>query len=165
MVISLTFKEILRRIKFPVYALPSEDFYLRDGLLLLDELVVDDKNQSGDTIGKRRLQTPHKLKKLSKTYETFLDLIKENPPYLIDNEGNPFSYEKTKFATLISRKIKKKELKDTHTIVWVSEVNFPFAISRPPLGKEWAQILYIDEHPWLLYSFSENREPNAKRKI
>ena len=49
----------------------SDNFYVRDGLVLLNEKVIDDRNQSGDTLGKRRLQTPHKLVRLSKAYEEF----------------------------------------------------------------------------------------------
>ena len=165
MVISLTFKQILKNILFPVYEIPREDFYVRDGLLIIDELVIDDRNQAGDTLGKRRLQSPHKLKKLSKMYEGFLDIVKENPPYLIDSNGNTFTYEKTIFTTVKSHKISKKQLKDTHTVLTVKGVNFPFVVREPPLGKEWAQILYLEERPWLLYSLSELREKDAKRKI
>jgi len=165
MVISLTYKQILKTVKFPVYVLPSEEFYLRDGLLMLNEQVVDDRNQSGDTLGKRRLQTPHKVKTLNKTYETFLDIVKENPPYLIDDSGVPFSYEKTKFQKIKSLKIKKTEAKQTHTRLWLHGVNFCFIIKEPPTGKNWAQVLYLKSWPWLLYSFSEERQKDAKRKI
>ena len=88
MIISLTYKQILKTVKFPVYVLPSEEFYLRDGLLILNEQVVDDRNQSGDTLGKRRLQTPHKVKTLNKTYETFLDIVKETRATEIEHYSN-----------------------------------------------------------------------------
>mgnify|MGYP007048733119 CR=1 FL=1 len=92
MVISLTHKQVLKSVLFPVHTLPREEVYWEDGLLLLDNLVVDDRNQKGDTLGKRRLQSPHKLKKLNKTYEEFLDLVRENPTTLIDSNGLVFSF-------------------------------------------------------------------------
>jgi len=165
MVISLTHKQVLKSVVFPVHTLPREEVYWEDGLLLLDNLVVDDRNQKGDTLGKRRLQSPHKLKKLNKTYEEFLDLVRENPTTLIDTNGLVFSYRKTKWQTLKSHKIKKKELKDTHTRIWLHGVNFAFIVSSPPVGKDWAQVLYLNKWPWLLYDFSEDREKDAKRMI
>lgn len=165
MVVSLTHKQVLKSIVFPVYAVPREDFYWEDGLLLLDNLVIDDQNQVGDTLGKRRLQSPHKLKKLNKTYEEFLDLVRENPSILIDSRGFIFSYLKTKMQNVKSHKIKKKEQKDTHTRIWLHGVNFAFIVSSPPIGKDWAQVLYLNKWPWLLYDFSEDREKDTKRMI
>ena len=111
MVASLTYKQVLKYIRFPVYALPSEDFYVRDDLLLLNELVVDDRNQTGDTLGVRRLQTPHKLKKLNKAYEEYFDILSENPPAMVDSKGKIFSYEKTEWHTVKSVRIKRREIK------------------------------------------------------
>ena len=165
MVVSLTYRQVLRRVRFPVYALDTEDFYIRDGLLLVNELVVDDKNQSGSTLGMRRLQTPHKLKRMSKVYNEFLDLVKFPSSVLIDTNGAIFEYTKTKFEKCVSLEIKKKELFDTHTRVWLKGVNFPFILERPPTGKNWAQVLYMDSRPWLLYSLSEEKLESSKRKI
>lgn len=165
MVVSLTYKQILRKVKFPVYAFPYEDFYVQDGLIIVNEEIVDDKNQPGDTLGKRRLQTPHKLKRLTKVYEEFLDLVIENPGTLIDNNGKIFKYEKTSFQAVKSYRIKKKELKETHTRVWLDGVNFGFIVKSPPLGKSWAQVLHLNNRPWLLYSFSEEKQKEVKRKI
>ena len=165
MVVSLTYKQVLRLVKFPVYALDTEDFYVRDGLLLVNELVVDDKNQPGNTLGQRRLQTPHKIKRISKVYWEFLDLVKFPSTVLIDTNGAVFEYTKTSFEKCVSLKIKKKELFDTHSRIWLKGVNFPFILRRPPTGKNWAQVLYLDSSPWLLYSLSEDKLEDSKRKI
>jgi hypothetical protein len=166
MVVSLTYKTLLRQVLFPVYALPNEDYYVRDGLLFLDELVVDDRNQPGDTLGKRRLQTPHKLKKLSKAYSEYFDLLKENPPIMIDSRGKIFSYKKTEWHTVRSVKIKRKELKNTHTRIWCEKINFPFLINQPYHGKMWASVLYLrGNKPWILYDLTEERQEDSKRKI
>jgi len=165
MVISLTYKQVCRRIRFPVHTVPRDDLYWEDGLLMLDNLVIDDKNQKGDTLGIRRLQTPHKLKRLNKTYLEFSDLLYENPPILIDTNGIVFSYQKTRWQNVISHKIKKREQRDTHTRIWLHGVNFAFLVSNPPVGKDWAQVLYLRKWPWLLYGFSERKENTTKRKI
>ena len=49
----------MQNIKFPIYVLHDEPEEI-DGLVLIDDQVVDDKNMSGSTIGMRRLQTPMK---------------------------------------------------------------------------------------------------------
>jgi hypothetical protein len=165
MVRSLIYKQVLRFVKFPVYKLPSEDYYERDGLVFIDDLVVDDRNQNGETLGQRRLQTPHKLKQLNTSYSDYIDLVSENPYILIDNGGNIFHYHKTKFETVRSYKIKKKEPKETHTRIWLRGVNFAFIVPRPPTGKQWAQVLTFNNRPWLLYSFSEEKLPEFRRKI
>ena len=50
----------INKIRFPVYELPSGNWDRRDGLLFLDNQIVDDTNQQGDSLGVRRLKTPHK---------------------------------------------------------------------------------------------------------
>ena len=56
---AITYKDI-RLVTFPVYALPSGNWYGQDGLLFLDDKILDDKNMKGVNLGMRRLQTPHK---------------------------------------------------------------------------------------------------------
>ena len=165
MVISLTYKQILRSIKFPVYSLGTEDFYIRDGLLLVNELVVDDKNQPGNTLGKRRLQTPHKKRKLTIVYEEFLDIVKNKTTVLIDDNGVIFSYERTKFQKIKSIKIVRKDLQNTHSRIWLKGVNFAFIVKEPPLAMNWAQVLYLNSRPWLLYGLSEDKLEDSRRKI
>jgi len=166
MVVQLSYDKILKMVVFPIFALRSEDYWVRDGLLFIDNLVVDDKNQSGTSIGIRRLHTPHKLYPITRTCFSFMQLIKSTPrAAYIDSKGAIFSYEKTQFMSVKSIRIKKTILKDTHTVVILRGINFRIATERPPLGKEWAQILYRDNSPWMLYSFSEKDLGTLKRKI
>ena len=44
-------------IKFPIYVIGTEDIETVDNVVFADGRVVDDKNMSGKTIGKRRLET------------------------------------------------------------------------------------------------------------
>ena len=50
----------LNEIRWPIYVLHSDEVEIRDGLLFCDTQIVDDKNMKGDSLGLRRLQTPHK---------------------------------------------------------------------------------------------------------
>lgn len=165
MVVSLPFNKVLRLVKFPVYGLNTDEVYLRDGLLLANELVIDDTNQPGDTLGKRRLLTPHKKKPLTKTYTEFIDLVKENPAFLVDNNGKPFKYQKTVSQVVKSFRIKKRELKDTYTRIWLQDVNFAVIIREPAYEMQWAQMLCLNNNPWLLYSLSEEKMKDFRKKI
>ena len=49
------------KILYPIYILSEEPEEI-DGLLLIADQVVDDKNMPGKTLGMRRLQTPMKSK-------------------------------------------------------------------------------------------------------
>ena len=53
----VTYQDI-KKLTFPVFILPNSNWQLVDGLLLLDNIVLDDKNMPGATLGIRRLQTP-----------------------------------------------------------------------------------------------------------
>jgi len=50
----------LFEINFPVYVVHTDNIELIDGILWIDDQVLDDRNMPGDTLGKRRLQTPMK---------------------------------------------------------------------------------------------------------
>ena len=60
-------------LQFPIYVIHSDNVELIDGIIWLDDQVLDDKNMKGDTLGLRRLQSPMKsiypLKYMIKDYE------------------------------------------------------------------------------------------------
>lgn len=160
-----SYKKLLRRVRFPVYKVPSENYYYRDGILFLNETVLDDRNQPGGSIGVRRLQTPHKLFNLRHCYQEFIDLVDETPNIYIDSKGLVFFYKKTKNQKVISYRIQRREILDTHTRIWVKGINFCFIVNEPNYGKEWVQILHLNRLPWLLYSLSEDKLEPFNRKI
>ena len=55
----ITYKTI-GHVAFPAFPLPSSNWEEQDGLLYLDNKLLDDKNMKGKTLGRRRLQTPFK---------------------------------------------------------------------------------------------------------
>ena len=39
------------KIKFPVWVINSDNIWEQDGIIFIDDKVLDDRNQKGDTIG------------------------------------------------------------------------------------------------------------------
>jgi hypothetical protein len=157
-----------KNIKFPVYKLPSDNWWLQDGLLFLDGMLLDDRNMTGERLGIRRIQTPFfsKLLPLKNQIDTLAGIVKQSSSSYIDSLGRTFIYEKTLMCKLSYYKIKKIERKDVASLLWVSGVNFPFTIPRPPeSGMIWAGILHFHGLPWILYEYSETKLKDTHRKV
>jgi len=157
----------INKIQFPVYKLPSSNWELIDGLLLLDNILLDDKNMPGNTLGIRRVQTPFKeLVPLKHCIKSHIGLIKNSFNTYIDFRGNPFLYIKTCFCKLKYHRIRKIDRKGTASILWLYTVATPFIIPRPPKELHtWAGVLYLNEYPWLLYDYSKTKQKTTRRKV
>jgi hypothetical protein len=158
----------LHLIKFPAYKLPSTNWHVQDGLVYLDALILDDKNTPGDTLGQRRLHTPFKsIHPLKHSVNSALGIVKEpSGQAYIDNSGKIFIYSKTRSSKLKSYKIRQIDRKITYSLVWCNKIHFPFAVPRPPTPNlRWANILHVGEEPWILYSYSQDRIKDTRRKI
>lgn len=161
----ITYKQ-LHLINFPIYGLSSEDLEVTDGLLRSGHTVVDDRNQIGDTLGARRLQTPHKLCKLKVCYEDIPGLINAKHKVFVDTKGYCFIYKKTRFVSVHYHKIIKVSRKEVATTITASGVSFPVVVKRPPpVGTPWLAMMYLDKRPWLPYAYSEVYCASMKRKI
>jgi len=162
----ITYKSI-RRIRFPVFILPSNNWEERDGLLYLDNRIVDDRNMSGETIGLRRIQTPMEdLMPIRGSIDSLIGVLKHSDKSFIDTKGTPFIYEKTRSCPLKYYRIKKIERKDTASILWLKGINFPFKVPRPPTSDlRWAGLLHLGDRPWLLYEYSEEKLSDTRRKV
>ena len=162
----LTFKDS-KNISFPVYTLPSSDWELADGLLFLEGKILDDKNMPGETLGIRRIQTPHKnLFRLNKQLSNICGILKQSTSCFIDSKGRAFIYMKSTMCKLKYYKIREVVKRDTMSLLWVEGVNFPFTIPRPPeQGMLWAGILHFHGLPWILYEYSETKLKDTRRKV
>ena len=162
----ITFRDFTK-VQFPVFLLKSGNWDRKDGLLFCDGQLVDDTNQMGGTLGARRIQTPFKDKyELKKAVTAPNGILKQNTPYFVDNNGVPFVYEKTHFVPLKYYKIKRVELKEVASLVWVKGHNAPFTVARPPDPDiEWAGILHLHGIPWMLYEYSETKLKDTRRKV
>ena len=162
----VTYKEI-KKIKFPVFILPNSNWELIDGLLMIDNQVVDDKNMPGTSLGIRRLQTHFtELVPLKHSIESLIGILKQKNRCFIDSNGTPFIYQKTMNSALKYYKIRKVEKKGVASVLWLKDINFPFTIPRPPpQEKTWAAVLHMSGLPWLLYEYSEERLKDTRRKV
>ena len=162
----ITYKEI-KKIQFPVFILPNSNWESVDGILFLDNEVVDDKNMPGLSLGIRRLQTPFtELLPLKHSIDSLIGILKQNTKTFIDSGGTPFIYQKTMNSALKYYKIRKVEQKKVASVLWLKDINFPFTIPRPPPRETtWAGVLHIGGLPWLLYEYSEERLKDTRRKV
>lgn len=153
-------------IKFPAYVIHEEPEEI-DGILWLEDQVIDDKNMLGETLGMRRLQTPMKsLYPLKYLIEDEVSMMKHRGKHFVDSNGVYWYNEKTQKATLKYHKIRKVEKKDIASVIWLKDVPFPFVQARPPeksLG--WAGVLYKKGIPWKIWEYCEERKKDTWRKI
>lgn len=162
----ITYQQV-SKITFPVFTLPNGNWQTTDGLLFLEEGIVDDRNMPGLTLGSRRVQTPHKnLVPLRKCITEHQGLIKQKSKYYIDSTGAPFIYEKTKMCALKYYLIRKVEQKEVASLIWLKDLKHPFPIPRPPKAEmTWAGVLHLHGLPWMLYEYSQERRKDTSRKV
>ena len=158
----------LKRVEFPVFLIPTDEHYSKDGLIFIEGRIVDDRNMPGETLGLRRIQTPFKkLLPLRRGVDSYIGIFKQKGNQaFIDSLGRIFRYEKTKMIPLKYHKIRKVVKEGTYSSVWVSNFSFPFVVPRPPKqGYIWAGVLHLNGQPWLLYDYAETKQRDTRRKI
>jgi len=162
----ITYRD-LARIKFPVYCLPSDNWQTVDGLLYVDNILVDDRNVPEPTLGRRRLKTPFRnLLPLKRSVSDIVGMMKQTNNAFIDSTGVPFLYQKTKIVPLKYHRIKKIIKKGVASVLHLHESKATFIIPRPPPeGTLWVGVLYLHSHPWQLYEYSLTCKKQGRRKV
>ena len=147
--------------------LPSDDWYIIDGVLFVQEQVADERNMPGKTLGVRRIQCGRKdLLPLQKAILDIPDLTHCRTKFFIDNEGRPFIYEKLIRSKLKSYRIKKIDLKDSASVVWVYDWPTPFTVPRPPQGNpEYVRLLHYNGAPWIIYDYVRQPTKDTYRRV
>jgi len=158
---------IYDKIKFPVFVLHTDEIMSVDGILWIENQVLDDMNMKGETLGMRRLQTPmtsiYPLKSMIKNIRNYLD---HQGKYYIDSRGRWFRKIKTTKAELKYHKILRVDKKNIASVMWIKDCPYPFTLDRPiNEGETWAGLLYRDGVPWLLYDTANKKKKNSWRKI
>ena len=164
---ALTYRD-LDAINYPAFLLPSDNWSLVDGLLTVDNYIVDDQNMPGKTLGIRRMMTPFRksLLPLHKGVMEPRGVVKQVSGPYIANDGRVFTYLKTRVVHLVFKRISKVEQREVASLLWVEGLKKPFTLPRPPPHDvKWAGILYIQGFPWMLYEYSVERPKDARRKI
>ena len=157
----------MQKFNFPLFVIHTDNVEEIDGILWIEDQVLDDKNMSGETLGVRRLQSPMKsiypVKYMIKDIRSYLD---HQGKFYIDNTGYFFRKDKTKKATLKYHKILRVDLNTIASGLWVKDCTFPFTLDRPLRDDQtWAGIQYREGIPWLLYDTSTEKKKNSWRKI
>jgi hypothetical protein len=135
--------------------------------LFLNNLVVDEKNMPGKTLGIRRIQCGRPdLLPLKKAVLSIQELIQCKTKFFIDREGTPFIYVKTYNSRLKCYKIKRIERKEVASLLWLHECSAPFTIPRPPLDNPpFVRLLHYEGEPWLLYDYVWQAEKPTYRRV
>ena len=155
------------KIEFPVFVLHTDNIELIDGILWIDNQVLDDKNMSGKNLGIRRLQSPMKsLYSLNYMLNDEAAILHHQGKFYIDSSGFFFTKSKTTTTRLKYHKIMRVEKKTIASRLWVKDCPFPFPLKRPlPENASWAGVLYRDGIPWIIYDLSEEKKKDTWRKI
>ena len=155
----------LPQITWPLYRLPSDNWYKTDGLVYLDNQLLDDTNMPATTLGGRRLQSPMgDLFPLKKGIISIPAMLKHK--HFIDFSGKLITYEKTKYQHLRYYKILKVQLKGISSLLWLEGISYPFEIPRPPpYGSAYAAVLFLNNSPWLIYDFTFDKGKSTKRMV
>ncbi len=162
----VTYKEF-QQIQFPLYQLPSSDWFFADGVLFLEGRVLDERNMSGKTLGVRRLQCQRSdLFPLKKAIFSIPSLLHSKYKAFIDANGKAFIYQKTLSSKLRCYKIQKVERKEVASLLWLHGVSFPITIPRPPLNNpEWARMLMLNGSPWIFYDYVSRPVKDTYRRV
>lgn len=162
----ITYREF-QKLQFPLYPLPSDNWFEADGVLFLNDQVLDEKNMPGETLGVRRIQSRrHDILPLKKAITSIPDLIQCKTKFFIDNKGFPFIYQKTYNSRLKSYRIKRIERKDVASLLWLQGCSSPFTIPRPPLNNPpFVRILHYKKEPWLLYDYVWSPVKDTYRRV
>ena len=152
---------------FPLFVIHTDNIEELDGILWIDDQVLDDKNMEGETLGLRRIQSPMKsIYPLKYMIEDEIGLMKHRGNTFIDNKGKVINYEKTRTLKLKYHKIARREKKGIATVLWLKDVPFPMAEKSPPdIEITWAGVLYDYGIPWKIYDFSSEKKKDTWRKI
>ena len=121
----------MQQFNYPLFVIHTDNVEEIDGILWIEDQVLDDKNMSGKTLGIRRLQTPMKsIYPLRYMIEDEISLMKHRGKSFIDNTGELIYYEKQETVSLTYYKIKKVEKKGVAALIWLKGIPYPFAANR-----------------------------------
>jgi len=140
---------------FPVYVIHSENVETIDGILWLDNQVLDDKNMLGETLGIRRIQTPMKnLYPLRYQIQDIVGMSQHRAKFFVDSRGRVIAYEKTETCKIHYHKITKRVRKEVATLIKLKNIDRAFAVKTPPSeDAAWAGVIYRNGHPWEIRDF------------
>lgn len=133
-------------------------------------LIIDNKNEVGESLATRRLKMLAKgesLYKLNKAFFFLGDFIKfsKKGRWFIDNSGTLFSYKKSQYVKLECRKITRIIPSVGCTLLEIEGTSTRFKVLFPPILEEkYAGILRLN-NGYIFYGFFREPFDATKRKV
>lgn len=148
---------------FPVYVIHSENVELIDGILWLDNQVLDDKNMLGETLGIRRMQTPMKsLYSLRYMIRDIVGMSQHKGKNFVDSDGRVIAYEKTEKCKIHYHKITKRFKRGVATMIKFKGIDRLMEVATPPSeDAAWAGIVYRRGLPWEIRDFAVEEQKST----
>jgi hypothetical protein len=156
----------LKDIEFPVYNLSGEPIAI-DKVLFLSGKPIDDLRVKKDTLGERRLHTSitmHPINKACTSISDIIRVLKGQETWFIDKYGEVFKYIKTTQVATKSHKVKKIIKLETHCIVYLEGISYPFLEPRPP-ALPYARVIYYSEAPWIIVDYEQTVTKPGTKKV
>ncbi|MCP3899132.1 MAG: hypothetical protein GY707_05295 [Desulfobacteraceae bacterium] len=165
-------------IVWPIYYIGQHDeIYTEYNVTYLSNkervFIIDNKNLSGDTIGKRRLKLRGEvLYKFKKTLFMFSELVDFTRPKKVanrkfcDSRGNIFIYKKSKYVSLKCFPIHYVENFDTYKLIRVKGTLQSFKVPNNYYNPayQYLSALYFGKY-YALYDLSIEAMKNTWRKV
>jgi len=169
-----------KKLVWPLYHIRTyRSIEEKDGIIYLEDnrgtYIIDNKNLSGDTLGKRRIRLKHsyldegiRIYKLTKIFYYWADVI--NNTHLsktyIDSKGTLFFYKKSNRRKLIYKKVKDIVItKDSKLLVYCEDIFKPILISFiPVVMPKYLGLLQIYDD-YLLYELSSTDKKETWRLV
>lgn len=157
------------RITFPVYRIPANAHSTAEGIIYnIQGQIVDNRNLPLETLGRRRLhiENPAPLKQMFMDYPALLKARKLSHNRFIDSKGGLFTYRRTRLAIVNTHPVSSIDRKISASVIKVRGIHQPFIHASPPIeDPEFAQVVFLDQIPWIIYSFSSLPEQSFKVKV
>jgi hypothetical protein len=159
-------------IAFPVYSLPREYIKIWDdfNVTYLETrygiYVLDNKNMQGDTVGKRRLHVNNSiLYRPRHVYYNIPQFLHSNTNMFMDSLGRVFKYKKTHMVPLKYHKIIDIKRLESGDCSIELKINLPIKVNcRLAHSVQYVAVLHT-KWGYILYSFSEYKKDDTRRKI
>lgn len=151
---------------FPLYVLTEEPEVI-DGLVWINDEVVDDRNMLGETLGMRRLQTPMKsLYSLHRQIDEPRNVYRHRGKHFIDSNGTYYYKELKPIGAVQYHKIATIKEKQGMRIIRCQDLAITLKTrTPPPVNAKWCGVLYVKNMPWTLWEYSETKKKNRKKKV
>lgn len=162
----------LSDIEFPIYGITNNHKRIWEEFNVLyietesGEYVLDNKNISGESLGKRRLKLNNtdNIYSLRKRFDNVASMLKCKYKKFIDNNGYVFEYKKSKYVPLKYFKVTDQIHENDSCKVIISNGQVFKVPCKILYSINWLGLLVTDIG-LIPYEFSDTKLPDSRRKI